>query len=116
LKRSKEGGHILNQVEIIEKRSFIAVIVGLLFLCMALASLLTVRGLSEIPQITSFTLSTLEITVDVHSLIYLLATPSLYVASLWGDESMVISIAFLFLGLGFSLIFKKKISSRLRKS
>ena len=105
----------MSQVEIFEKRSFISVVVGLLFLCIALASLLTVRGLSEIPQITSFTLSSSEITVDVHSLIYLLATPSLYVASLWGDESMVISMSFLFLGLGLSLLFKKKISSRLSK-
>lgn len=114
MKRSKEEGYLRNQVEIIEKRSFIAVVVGLLFLCIAVASLLTVRGLTGIPE--TFNLIIVDFTVDVHSLIYLLATPSLYVASLWGDESMVISIAFLFLGLGVSFIFKKSISSRLRKS
>ena len=106
----------MNQVEIVEKRSFSSIVSGFFFVCIALASLLTVRGLTELPESTSFTLGTFDLTVDVHGLIYLLATPSLYVASLWGDDSMVISMSFLFLGLGLSLLFKKSISSRLRKS
>ena len=83
---------------------------------MALSSLLIVRGLSQIPDVVNVQLLDEEINVDLHGLIRLLATPSQFAAQLWGDESMAISVAFLLLGLGLSLIFKKKITSRIRKN
>ena len=83
---------------------------------MALSSLLIVRGISEIPDVVNVQLVDEEINIDLHWLIHLLATPSQFAAQLWGDESMAISVAFLLLGLGLSLIFKKKITSRMRKN
>lgn len=83
---------------------------------MALSSLLIVRGLSQIPDVVNIQLIDEEINVDLHGLIHLLATPSQFAAQLWGDESMAISVAFLLLGLGLSLIFKKRIASRIRKN
>ncbi|TRO59732.1 hypothetical protein [[Eubacterium] cellulosolvens] len=83
---------------------------------MALSSLLIVRGLSQIPDVVNVQLIDEEINVDLHGLIHLLATPSQFAAQLWGDESMAISVAFLLLGLGLSLIFKKRIASRIRKN
>jgi len=83
---------------------------------MALSSLLIVRGLSQIPDVVNVQLLDEEINVDLHGLIHLLATPSQFAAQLWGDESMAISVAFLLLGLGLSLIFKKRITSRIRKN
>ena len=83
---------------------------------MALSSLLIVRGLSQIPDVVNVQLLDEEINVDLHGLIHLLATPSQFAAQLWGDESMAISVAFLLLGLGISLIFKKRITSRIRKN
>jgi hypothetical protein len=83
---------------------------------MALSSLLIVRGLSKIPDVVNVQLMGQEINIDIHWLIHLLATPSKLSAQLWGDESMAISVAFLLLGLGLSLIFKKQITSRIRKN
>jgi hypothetical protein len=83
---------------------------------MALSSLLIVRGLSQIPDVVNVQLIDEEINVDLHGLIHLLATPSQFAAQLWGDESMAISVAFLLLGLGLSLIFKKRIASSIRKN
>jgi hypothetical protein len=83
---------------------------------MALSSLLIVRGLSQIPDVVNVQLVDEEINVDLHGLIHLLATPSQLAAQLWGDKSMAISVAFLLLGLGLSLIFKKRITSRIRKN
>jgi len=83
---------------------------------MALSSLLIVRGLSQIPDVVTIQLVDEEINIDLHGVIHLLATPSQFAAQLWGDESMAISVAFLLLGLGLSLIFKKKITSRIRKN
>ncbi len=83
---------------------------------MALSSLLIVRGLSQIPDVVNVQLIDEEINVDLHGLIHLLATPSQLAAQLWGDESMALSVAFLLLGLGLSLIFKKRIASRIRKN
>jgi hypothetical protein len=81
---------------------------------MALSSLLVVRGLSRIPDVVTVQLVDEEINFDLHGFIRLLATPSQFVAQLWGDDAMAISIAFLLLGFGLSLIFKKKIASRIR--
>lgn len=89
---------------------------GLILLSMALSSLLIVRGLSQIPDVVTVQLVDEEINIDLHGVIHLLATPSQFAAQLWGDESMAISVAFLLLGLGLSLIFKKKITSRIRKN
>jgi hypothetical protein len=89
---------------------------GLILLSMALSSLLIIRGLSQIPDIVTVQLVDEEINIDLHGVIHLLATPSQFAAQLWGDESMAISVAFLLLGLGLSLIFKKKITSRIRKN
>ena len=83
---------------------------------MALSSLLIVRGLSQIPDVVTVQLVDEEINIDLHGVIHLLATPSQFTAQLWGDESMAISVAFLLLGLGLSLIFKKRITSRIRKN
>ncbi len=83
---------------------------------MALSSLLIVRGLSQIPDTVTVQLVDEEINIDLHGVIHLLATPSQFAAQLWGDESMAISVAFLLLGLGLSLIFKKKITSRIHKN
>ena len=83
---------------------------------MALSSLLIVRGLSQIPDVVNVQLLDEEINVDLHGLIHLLATPSQFAAQLWGDESMAISVACLLLGLGLSRIFKKRITSRIRKN
>lgn len=83
---------------------------------MALSSLLIVRGLSQIPEVVTVQLVDEEINIDLHGVIHLLATPSQFAAQLWGDESMAISVAFLLLGLGLSLIFKKRITSRIRKN
>jgi hypothetical protein len=83
---------------------------------MGLSSLLIVRGLSQIPDVVNIQLIDEEINVDLHGLIHLLATPSQFAAQIWGDESMAISVAFLLLGLGISLIFKKRITSRIRKN
>lgn len=83
---------------------------------MALSSLLIVRGLSQIPDAFTVQLVDKEINIDLHGVIHLLATPSQFAAQLWGDESMAISVAFLLLGLGLSLIFKKRITSRIRKN
>ncbi len=101
-------------MEIIEERSFWSIVIGLIFICMAIASLLTVRGLSKVPESVTINLTDRNFFIDVHNMIFLLATPSRYIASVWGEESMVISMAFLFLGLGLSFIFKKKIASRIR--
>jgi len=106
----------LSEIEIFEKRSFWSMIIGLIFIGMAIASLLTIRNIPGIPEVITFNLKYEVFDFNIHSLIHLLAKPSLYIASIWGDESMVTSLAFLFLGLGLSLIFRKKISSRLRKS
>ena len=81
---------------------------------MVLASLLTIKGMLGIPETLTIDLLEDEIGFDVHGTIHLLATPTRYVASLWGETSMFINIVFLFLGLGLSLIFKKKIASRLK--
>jgi hypothetical protein len=89
---------------------------GLILICMALSSLLIVRGLSQIPDVVTIQLVDEEINIDLHGVIHLLATPSQFAAQLWGDESMAISVAFLLLGLGLSFIFKKKITSRIRKN
>jgi len=89
---------------------------GLILLSMALSSLLIVRGLSQIPDVVTVQLVDEEINIDLHGVIHLLATPSQFAAQLWGDESMAISVAFLLLGLGLSLVFKKKITSRIRKN
>lgn len=89
---------------------------GLILICMALSSLLIVRGLSQIPDVVTVQLVDEEINIDLHGVIHLLATPSQFAAQLWGDESMAISVAFLLLGLGLSLIFKKRITSRIRKN
>jgi len=89
---------------------------GLILICMALSSLLIVRGLSQIPEVVTVQLVDEEINIDLHGVIHLLATPSQFAAQLWGDESMAISVAFLLLGLGLSLIFKKRITSRIRKN
>ena len=91
-------------------------LLGCLLICMALSSLLIVRGLSQIPDVVNVQLIDEEINIDIHWLIRLLATPSQLVAQLWGDESMAISVAFLLLGVGLSLIFKKQITSRIRKN
>ncbi len=104
----------LNNIEIQEKRSGGGVLIGLLLICMALASLLTVRGLSNIPEEVTVNLINEDFTFDVHGFIHLLATPAQYVGDLWGDESMIVSIAFLFLGFGLSLFFRKKIVSAMR--
>jgi len=104
----------MSHIEIHENRSFFSTIIGLLLICIAFASLLTIKGMSEIPETLTIDLLENEINFDVHGTIHLLATPARYVASLWGETSMFINIAFLFLGLGLSLIFKKKIASRLK--
>jgi len=106
----------LSEIEIFEKRSFWSMIIGLIFIGMAIASLLTVRNIPGVPEVITLNLNYEVFNINIHSLIHLLATPCLYIASIWGDESMVTSLAFLFLGLGLSLILRKKISSRLRKS
>lgn len=81
---------------------------------MALASLLTIKGMPGIPETLTIDLLEEEIDFEVHGTIHLLATPARYMASLWGEPSMFINIAFLFFGLGLSLIFKKNITSRLK--
>ena len=91
-------------------------LLGCLIICMALSSLLIVHGLSQIPDVVNVQLMDEEINIDIHGLIRLLATPSQLAAQLWGDESMAISVAFLLLGVGLSLIFKKQITSRIRKN
>ena len=106
----------MSEIEIFEKRSFLGMIIGLIFIGMAIASLLAIRNIPGIPDVITFNLKYEVFDINIHSLIHLLAMPSLYIASVWGDESMVTSLAFLFLGLGLSSIFRKKISSRLRKS
>ena len=106
----------MSEIEIFEKRSFWSMIIGLIFIGMAIASLLTIRNIPGIPEVITFNIKYEIFDINIYSLIHLLATPSLYIASIWGDESMMTSLAFLFLGLGLSLIFRKKISSRLRKS
>jgi hypothetical protein len=83
---------------------------------MALSSLLVVRGLSPIPDVVTVQLVDEEINFNLHDFIHLLATPSQFAAQLWGDDAMAISIAFLLLGFGLSLIFKKKIASRIREN
>ena len=83
---------------------------------MALSSLLIVRGLSQIPDTITVQLVDEELNFNLHEFIHLLATPSQFAAQLWGEESMAISVAFLLLGLGLSLIFKKRITSRIRKN
>jgi hypothetical protein len=83
---------------------------------MALASLLTIRGLSNIPEEVTVNLINEDFTFDVHGFIHLLATPAQYIGEMWEDESMIVSIAFLFLGLGLSLSFRKKIISRIRET
>ncbi|MFX0105682.1 MAG: hypothetical protein ACFE75_09340, partial [Candidatus Hodarchaeota archaeon] len=62
---------------------------------MGLSSLLTLRGLTGIPEVVTFNLINRDILIDIHGIIYLLATPSIFAASIWGEESMVMSIAFL---------------------
>ncbi|WP_455369661.1 hypothetical protein [[Eubacterium] cellulosolvens] len=81
---------------------------------MALSSLLVVRGLSPIPDVVTVQLVDEEINFNLHDFIHLLATPSQLAAQLWGDDAMAISVAFLLLGFGLSLIFKKTIASRIR--
>lgn len=106
----------MSNIEVFEKRSFWTMIFGLILICMALSSLLIIRGLSQIPDVVTVQLVDKEINFDLHGFIHLLATPSQFAAQLWGDESMAISVAFLLLGLGLSLIFKKRITSRIRKN
>ncbi len=81
---------------------------------MSLASLLTLRGLTSIPQHIYIPILGYNFRIDIWSLILLLAYPSWFIASLWGEESMVMSMAFLFMGLGFSLCFRKTISSKIK--
>lgn len=103
----------MSDIRVIEERSGWSVIIGLIFICIFFASLLTLRDMPGIPEFVTVGLNG-QISIPVRGLIYLLAAPSLYVASLWGDKSMVMSMAFLFLGLGISLIFRKRITSIIR--
>ena len=105
----------MSDIEVLEKRSLGSIFIGFLFICMALASLLSIKGLSTIPDTVNFTFQDNDFSINIHGLIYLLATPSRYAGSIWGEESMAMSIAFLFFGLGLSFLFKKKIFSRIRK-
>ena len=82
---------------------------------MALSSLLVVRGLSPIPDVVTIQLVDEEINLNLHDFIHLLATPSQLAAQVWGDDAMAVSVAFLLLGFGLSLIFKKTIASRIRE-
>ena len=89
--------------------------VGCLLICMSLASLLVVRGLSNIPNFITIDLQLVDFPLHIHGLIHLLALPSSFIGSVWGEESIALSVAFLFLGLGFSLLLKKNfISQRAR--
>lgn len=105
----------MSNIEVFEKRSLGSIFIGFLLICMALASLLSIRGLSEIPDVFKFTFLDSDYAISIHGLIYLLATPSRYAGMIWGEESMAMSVAFLFFGLGLSFLFRKKIFSRIRK-
>ena len=105
----------MREIQVEEKRSKLALFGGLILICMGLASLITLRSPTALPEYIDLSTLGYRFQLNLGLIIRLLAYPSWFAANIWGEESMVMSVAFLLLGAGISLCFKKTITSKIRQ-